>query len=104
MLNKEIMSKDYYDILGVGKSASADEIKNAFRKKAHEHHPDKGGNPEKFKELNEAYQVLGNAEKRQRYDQFGSAAFNGGGGGSCTVVSAARMCAGMSSGPSVVCR
>lgn len=75
------MSKDYYDILGVSKGASADEIKNAFRKKAHEHHPDKGGNAEKFKELNEAYQVLGNAEKRQRYDQFGSAAFNQGGGG-----------------------
>jgi len=74
------MNKDYYDILGVGKSASAEEIKNAFRKKAHEHHPDKGGNAEKFKELNEAYQVLGNAEKRQRYDQFGAAAFNQGGG------------------------
>lgn len=73
------MSKDYYDILGVSKNASADEIKNAFRKKAHEHHPDKGGNAEKFKELNEAYQVLGNPEKRQRYDQFGSAAFNQGG-------------------------
>ncbi len=75
------MSKDYYDILGVSKTASADEIKTAFRKKAHEHHPDKGGNAEKFKELNEAYQVLGNTEKRQRYDQFGSAAFNQGGGG-----------------------
>lgn len=75
------MAKDYYDILGVGKSANADEIKTAFRKKAHEHHPDKGGNAEKFKELNEAYQVLGNAEKRQRYDQFGSAAFNQGAGG-----------------------
>jgi molecular chaperone DnaJ len=75
------MPKDYYDILGVSKGASADEIKSAFRKKAHEHHPDKGGNAEKFKELNEAYQVLGNAEKRQRYDQFGSAAFNQGGGG-----------------------
>ena len=75
------MSKNYYDILGVGKSASAEEIKSAFRKKAHEHHPDKGGNAEKFKELNEAYQVLGNAEKRQRYDQFGSAAFNQGGYG-----------------------
>lgn len=74
------MSKDYYDLLGVSKSASADEIKTAFRKKAHEHHPDKGGDAEKFKELNEAYQVLGNPEKRQRYDQFGSAAFNGGGG------------------------
>lgn len=75
------MPKDYYDILGVGKSASADEIKTAFRKKAHEHHPDKGGNAEKFKELNEAYQVLGNAEKRQRYDQFGPAAFHQGGFG-----------------------
>ncbi len=74
------MSKDYYDLLGVSKSASADEIKAAFRKKAHEHHPDKGGDAEKFKELNEAYQVLGNPEKRQRYDQFGSAAFNGGAG------------------------
>lgn len=73
------MSKDYYNILGVSKEASPDEIKTAFRKKAHEHHPDKGGNAEKFKELNEAYQVLGNAEKRQRYDQFGSAAFNQGG-------------------------
>jgi molecular chaperone DnaJ len=75
------MAKDYYDILGVSKSASSEEIKSAFRKKAHEHHPDKGGDAEKFKELNEAYQVLGNAEKRQRYDQFGSAAFNGGASG-----------------------
>ncbi|MEI6529418.1 MAG: molecular chaperone DnaJ [Candidatus Falkowbacteria bacterium] len=74
------MSKDYYDLLGVSKNASADEIKTAFRKKAHEHHPDKGGNEEKFKELNEAYQVIGNAEKRQRYDQFGAAAFNGANG------------------------
>ena len=59
--------------MGVSKSASQDEIKAAFRKKAHEHHPDKGGNAEKFKECNEAYQVLGNAEKRKQYDQFGSA-------------------------------
>lgn len=67
------MAKDYYDILGVAKGANPDEIKTAFRKKAHEHHPDKGGNAEKFKELNEAYQVLGNAEKRKQYDQFGPA-------------------------------
>lgn len=75
------MSKDYYNTLGVSKSASADEIKTAFRKKAHEHHPDKGGDAEKFKELNEAYQVLGDAKKRQQYDQFGSAFQNGQAGG-----------------------
>jgi molecular chaperone DnaJ len=75
------MSKDYYDILGVSKSASPDEIKVAFRKKAHEHHPDKGGDAEKFKEYNEAYQVLGNPEKRKQYDQFGSAFQNGQAGG-----------------------
>ncbi len=66
------MSKDYYDILGVSKNASQDEIKKAFRKQAHQHHPDKGGSEEKFKELNEAYQVLSNADKRKQYDQFGS--------------------------------
>lgn len=75
------MSKDYYNILGVSKDASEDEIKKAFRKKAHEHHPDKkGGNEEKFKEINEAYQVLGNKEKRKQYDQFGSGFQNAQGG------------------------
>lgn len=67
------MSKDYYKILGVDKSASKDEIKKSFRKLAHEHHPDKKtGNEEKFKEINEAFQVLGDDTKRQQYDQFGS--------------------------------
>ena len=66
------MSKDYYNILGLEKSASADDIKRAFRKLSHTHHPDKGGEAEKFKEINEAYQVLGNEKKRQQYDQFGS--------------------------------
>ena len=75
------MSKDYYKDLGVDKGASADEIKAAFRKKAHEHHPDKGGDEAKFKEINEAYQVLGNAEKRKQYDQFGSSFQNGQAGG-----------------------
>lgn len=75
------MSKDYYNILGVDKNASQDEIKAAFRKKAHEHHPDKGGDAEKFKEINEANQVLGNPEKRQQYDRFGSAYQNGQAGG-----------------------
>ncbi len=75
------MSKDYYEILGVKKDASADEIKKAFRKLAHQYHPDKGGGDEqKFKEINEAYQVLGNAEKRKQYDQFGQS-FSGAGPG-----------------------
>jgi len=68
------MSKDYYKILGVERNASQDDIKKAFRKKAHEYHPDKsGGDEDKFKEINEAYQVLGDKEKRSKYDQFGSA-------------------------------
>ena len=65
--------RDYYEVLGVGKSASADEIKKAFRRKAVEHHPDKGGDETKFKEINEAYEVLKDPSKRQRYDQFGHA-------------------------------
>ena len=65
------MSKNYYNILGVEKGASKDEIKKAFRRKAHEHHPDKGGDQEKFKELNEAYQILSDDQKRQQYDQYG---------------------------------
>ncbi len=71
-LTKESMSKDYYQTLGVARGASADEIKRAFRKKAHEHHPDKGGDEAKFKEMNEAYQVLSDDDKRKKYDQFGS--------------------------------
>lgn len=78
------MSKrDYYETLGISKSASADEIKKAFRRLAVKHHPDKeGGNEAKFKEINEAYEVLGNGEKRQRYDQFGHAGVGGNGFGS----------------------
>jgi molecular chaperone DnaJ len=72
--------RDYYETLGVGKNASADEIKKAFRKKAHELHPDKGGDAEAFKSVNEAYQVLGDEKKRATYDRFGHAAFQGGGG------------------------
>lgn len=74
------MSKDYYKILGVDKNASADEIKKSYRKLALEHHPDRGGGAEaenKFKELNEAYQILSDPQKRSQYDQFGSAGFNG---------------------------
>lgn len=76
------MSKrDYYEVLGVDKGASDDEIKKAFRKAAVRHHPDKaGGDEAKFKEINEAYEVLKDKQKRQRYDQFGHAGVGGAGG------------------------
>lgn len=74
------MPKDYYDILGIEKGASKDEIKKAFRKKAHQYHPDKEtGDEAKFKEINEAYQVLSDEKKRAQYDQFGQT-FDGAGG------------------------
>jgi len=64
--------KDYYEILGVSKNASEDEIKKAFRKLAHKYHPDKeGGDEKKFKEINEAYQVLSDKRKRAQYDRYG---------------------------------
>ena len=67
------MNKDYYKTLGVNKNASKDEIKQAYRRLAHQYHPDKtGGDDKKFKEINEAYSVLSNDEKRQQYDQFGT--------------------------------
>lgn len=66
------MSKDYYKTLGVGKNASVEEIKRAYRKLAHQFHPDKGGDPAKFKEINEAYQVLSDPQKKAQYDQFGT--------------------------------
>jgi len=78
---------DYYDILGVTKEASADELKKAYRKQAMEWHPDKhqGGDKEaaekRFKEINEAYQILSDANKRQAYDKFGHSAFSPGGAG-----------------------
>jgi len=63
--------KNYYDLLGVKKDASADDIKKAFRTAARTHHPDAGGNEETFKQVNEAYEVLSDKEKRAQYDQFG---------------------------------
>lgn len=76
------MGKDYYDILGVGKKASKDEIKKAFHKLAHKYHPDKNaGDDKKFKEVNEAYQILSDDSKRAQYDQFGAAGPQGGFGG-----------------------
>lgn len=73
--------RDYYEVLGINKNASADEIKKAYRKAAVKHHPDKeGGDEAKFKEVNEAYEVLKDSAKRQRYDQFGHAGVGGNGG------------------------
>jgi DnaJ-class molecular chaperone len=73
------MKRDFYETLGVNKSASKDEIKSAYRKQAMQWHPDKNKSPEaeeKFKEINEAYEVLSNADKKSAYDQFGHAAFD----------------------------
>ncbi len=80
------MAQNYYETLGVDKGASKEEIKKAFHKLAHKHHPDKNkGDDKKFKEVNEAYQVLSDDKKRASYDQFGSAdgpqGFGGGQGG-----------------------
>ena len=77
--------RDYYDVLGVSKSSSADQIKSAYRKLAVKYHPDKNEGDkaaeEKFKEASEAYHVLSNSERKQNYDNFGHAAFENGGGG-----------------------
>lgn len=80
------MARDYYEILGVGRNASADEVKKAYRQAALKYHPDrnpddKEGAETKFKEASKAYQVLSDAEKRSQYDRFGEAAFEGAGGG-----------------------
>lgn len=82
------MNKDYYQILGVSKNASPEEIKRAYRKLAHQYHPDKNKDHtdgERFKEINEAYQVLSNPSKKAQYDQFGTTdqagGFNWGGAG-----------------------
>ena len=77
--------RDYYDVLGVNKSSSADQIKAAYRKLAVKHHPDKNkgdkASEEKFKEASEAYHVLSDSERKQNYDNFGHAAFENGAGG-----------------------
>jgi len=85
MRNKKMAKRDYYEVLGVEKAGSSDDIKRAYRRMAMKYHPDK--NPgdkaaeEKFKEVSEAYEVLSDPSKRQQYDQFGHAAFGPGRGG-----------------------
>lgn len=84
IIYKDMATKrDYYEVLGVPKTASDAEVKSAYRKLARQHHPDIDKSPgaaERFKEISEAYQVLSNAEKRKAYDQFGHAPFEPGGG------------------------
>jgi len=78
------MSQDYYELLGVGRAASADDIKKAFRKLAMKHHPDRNQGDKdaekKFKDINHAYDILKDPEKRAAYDRYGAAAFEGGAG------------------------
>lgn len=74
------MAKDYYKVLGVPRNASKDDVKKAYRQLAHKYHPDKGGDEQRFKEINEAYHVLSDEQKRAQYDQFGRV-FEGAAGG-----------------------
>ena len=77
----EVDTQKFYDLLGCTKEANDADIKKAFRKAAMTHHPDKGGDPEKFKEISKAYEVLSDPEKKQLYDEYGEEGLEGGGGG-----------------------
>ena len=89
------MKEDYYEILGVSKSASSNEIKKAYRKKAIEFHPDKNPGDKvaeiNFKKAAEAYEVLSNPQKKSQYDQFGHAAFESGGFGGSGMIYLANL-------------
>lgn len=78
---KDVDTSGMYTALGVDKNATPAEIKKAYRKMAIKHHPDKGGDPETFKEISKAYEILSDPEKRQKYDRFGEEGVEGGGGG-----------------------
>jgi DnaJ family protein A protein 2 len=76
---KEVDNSRLYDLIGVPKTATSDEIKKAFRKKAIREHPDKGGDAEKFKDLTVAYEILMNEDKRKAYDRYGEDSLKDGG-------------------------
>jgi DnaJ homolog subfamily A member 2 len=78
---KEVDNNGYYDLLGVGKGADEAQLKKAYRKKALKEHPDKGGDPEKFKDIQKAYETLNDPQKRAAYDKYGEDAFKKGGAG-----------------------
>ena len=78
---KPVDTQEYYDILGVGKDATSAQIKKAYRKLAIKNHPDKGGDPEKFKKISVAYDTLSDPEKKELYDKYGKEGVEQGGGG-----------------------
>merc|ERR1719230_1385933 len=82
--NKDVETTKFYKLLEVDKNSSDADIKKAYRKLAIKHHPDKGGDPEKFKEITRAYEVLSDREKREKYDRGGEEAVDGEGGGDPT--------------------
>lgn len=78
---KEVNNTKYYELLGVDKNVSMDDLKKVFRKMALKHHPDRGGDTEKFQEIQQAYEVLSDKEKRDIYDKYGEEGLKEGGGG-----------------------
>ena len=95
---KDVDTQRFYDILGVSKKASQDEIRKAYRKLALKEHPDKGGDLEKFKDISTAYEVLSNPEKRDLYDKYGEEGVNQGGGGGGGMGDIFEMFSGMGGG------
>lgn len=83
---KDVDTQKFYDVLGITKNSSVADIKKAYRKLAIRHHPDKGGDPEMFKEISRAYEVLSDPEKRKTYDEYGEEGLEGAGGSDPTDV------------------